>query len=225
MIRQLRDDAEVVGDQNHRHFALTPDMVDQFQYLRLNRHVERGGRLVGDQQVGISGQRHRDHHTLLHPAGHLMRKGVDPRLRRRNPDVLQQLDHFGTHIGNLRPVQLQHLGDLVADPENRIQRHRGFLKNIGDSAAADLPEPPRGKPEKVDPFPFPRLKFDTVGGGEGRRRRQQPGQRKTADALAAPGFADQRQDFPAGNLKGDPVHHRQHAPPGAEPDRKILHIQ
>ena len=34
---------------------------DQRQDLRLDRHVERGGRLVGDQQRRLARQRHRDH--------------------------------------------------------------------------------------------------------------------------------------------------------------------
>jgi hypothetical protein len=41
--------------------------------LRLDRHVERGRRLVGDQQAGLAGQRHRDHHALAHAARELVR--------------------------------------------------------------------------------------------------------------------------------------------------------
>ena len=44
-------DAEVVGDQHDAHAELGADVGDQFEHLRLDRHVERGGRLVGDQQL------------------------------------------------------------------------------------------------------------------------------------------------------------------------------
>ena len=56
----------------------------QVEDLRLDRHVERGRRLVGDQHLGIAGQRDRDHHALAHAAGELMRIGVDPVLGGRN---------------------------------------------------------------------------------------------------------------------------------------------
>jgi hypothetical protein len=45
-------DAEIVGDEHQRHAALLPQPHQQPQDLRLHRHVERRGRLVGDQQVG-----------------------------------------------------------------------------------------------------------------------------------------------------------------------------
>ena len=54
--------------------------------LRLRRHVERRRRLVGDQQVGIVDQRHRDHHALAHAAGELVRVVVDPALGARDAD-------------------------------------------------------------------------------------------------------------------------------------------
>jgi hypothetical protein len=37
----------------------------QFEDLALDGHVQRRGRLVGDQQLGLAGQRHGDHHALL----------------------------------------------------------------------------------------------------------------------------------------------------------------
>jgi hypothetical protein len=43
------------------------------QDLRLDGHVERGGRLVGDQQRRVAGQRHGDHHALAHAARQLVR--------------------------------------------------------------------------------------------------------------------------------------------------------
>ena len=45
--------------------------AQQVENLRLDGDVERRRRLVGDQQVGLAGQRHGDHHALLHAAGQL----------------------------------------------------------------------------------------------------------------------------------------------------------
>jgi hypothetical protein len=49
--------------------------------------VERGGRLVGDQQLGIAHQRHRDHHALAQAARELMGKLAEPHVRRRDADA------------------------------------------------------------------------------------------------------------------------------------------
>ena len=53
--------------------------VDQLQDLRLDGDVERGGRLVGDQQRRPADQRHRDHRALAQAAGKLERIGVAAR--------------------------------------------------------------------------------------------------------------------------------------------------
>jgi hypothetical protein len=43
-------------------------LAHQVEDLRLNRHIERRGRFVGDQQIGLAGEGHRDHHALPHAA-------------------------------------------------------------------------------------------------------------------------------------------------------------
>ena len=50
------DDAEIVGDQDHRHAAAGAARAQQIEDLRLHGDVERRGRLVGDQQLGLAGR-------------------------------------------------------------------------------------------------------------------------------------------------------------------------
>ena len=64
----------------------------QVQDLRLDGDVERGGRLVGDQQLRIAGDRHGDHDALAHAAGQLMREAVQARGGGRDADFFQQFD-------------------------------------------------------------------------------------------------------------------------------------
>ena len=45
----------------------------EVQDLGLDRDVEGGGRLVGDEQLRVAGERHGDHHPLPHAAGELVR--------------------------------------------------------------------------------------------------------------------------------------------------------
>ena len=60
---------------------------EQLQDLRLHGHVERRGRLVGDEEVGLVGERHGDHHALALPAGELVRIGAEPALRLADADL------------------------------------------------------------------------------------------------------------------------------------------
>ena len=64
-IRELVHHAEIVRDQQDRGAELALEVAHQLEDLRLDRDVERGGRLVGDQQLRPQRQRHRDHHALL----------------------------------------------------------------------------------------------------------------------------------------------------------------
>ena len=52
----------------------------QVQHFRLNGYVERRRRLVGDQKLGLVGNRHGDHHPLALAAGKLVWIGVKPPL-------------------------------------------------------------------------------------------------------------------------------------------------
>ena len=96
----------------------------QLEDLRLDRHVERGRRLVGDQQLGVVDQRHRDHHALAHAARELVRVGVDAPARLGDADEPEHLDRA---VARLRPCDTSLVGadgldELVADPVERVQR-------------------------------------------------------------------------------------------------------
>src|SRR6266581_3164648 len=67
------DDAEVVRDQDRRRAEIAVHVAQQVEDLRLDGHVERGRRLVGDQDVRRGGEAHRDHRPLAHPARKLVR--------------------------------------------------------------------------------------------------------------------------------------------------------
>ena len=88
-IGDLAHDAEVVGDEQHRHAGAPLNLLQQLQDLRLHRDVERGGRLVGDQQVRFVGERHGDHHPLPLPAGELVRIAAEPAFRIGNADLIE----------------------------------------------------------------------------------------------------------------------------------------
>ena len=77
-VAHLADHAEIMADQHERHAEFAAHTVEQLEDLRLDRHVERRGGLVRDQQLGLPGERHGDHHALVLAAGELVRIGVEP---------------------------------------------------------------------------------------------------------------------------------------------------
>ena len=85
-------DIEVVGDEQHRHADLRLQVLEQLQDLRLHGDVERGRRLVGDEEVRPVGERHRDHHPLALAAGKLMRIGAEALAGIGDADFGEQLD-------------------------------------------------------------------------------------------------------------------------------------
>ena len=59
------EDRQVVTDDDHADTALLHQAADQVEDLSLDHHVQRGGRLVGHDEVRLAGQRHGDHDALL----------------------------------------------------------------------------------------------------------------------------------------------------------------
>ena len=108
-------------------------LAQQDQHLDLHRGVERGGRLVGEQQARAAGQRDRDHRALPQAARQLVRIGLQAALRRGNLDQLQQLQR-ARHAGLVRAALVAHhrLGDLVADGVDGIERRHRLLEDHRD---------------------------------------------------------------------------------------------
>ena len=92
-VAQLGHDAEVVGDEDQREVGLALDVLQQAQVLGLDRHVERGRRLVGDQQARLAGDGDGAGHALADAAAHLVRVGVHAALGIADPHLAQELEH------------------------------------------------------------------------------------------------------------------------------------
>ncbi len=61
-----------------------PQLVDEVEDLGLDRDVQRGGRLVGDEQLGLADQGHGDHDALAQSPGEFEGVLVDPLGRLRH---------------------------------------------------------------------------------------------------------------------------------------------
>lgn len=133
------DDAEIVRDEDDGGVPFLLQILHQLEDLRLHGHVERRRRFVGDEQVGITGQRHGDHQALALPAGELVRILADTFFGRLDADVVEQLDHALFRLGPIHVlVADQRLAQLVRDGQHGIEAGHRILENHRDFVGADV---------------------------------------------------------------------------------------
>ena len=90
-VADLRHHAQVVGDQDNGGVVLVLQFIHQFEDLGLDRHVQSRGGLVRNQNLGVAGQAHGDHHPLEHTAGQLEGIGLHHLLRPLDSHIGEQL--------------------------------------------------------------------------------------------------------------------------------------
>ena len=150
VVGRLGDDAEVVRDEDDGRSVLGLELPDEPEDLRLRRHVERGRRLVRDEERRIVDERHRDHHALAHPARELVRVVVDAPFRAGDAHLLEPFDREpACRAGGDVAVQQDRLDELVADGQHRVQRRHRVLEDHRDLAPAERAEPPLRGGEQV----------------------------------------------------------------------------
>ena len=127
---------QVMGDEQHRHAGLALQIAEQLQHLRAQRHIQRRGRLIGQQQLGAAGQRHGQHGALALPTRELVRPGLRALRRLRDAGGRQQLNGLRPGGFHRQPLlELQHLGNLLANAHQGVERGHGLLKDHGHIAA------------------------------------------------------------------------------------------
>ena len=197
-VGDLGHHAEVVGDEQDAGAAPVLQLADQLQDLRLRGHVERRGRLVGDQQGRIEHQGRRDHDALALAAGDLVRIDVDQALGLGQVHGAHDLQHALAPVGlGQLGVDLQHLVDLVADPHDRVERGHRLLEDHGHARAAQIAQPRRRGRQHV-------LALEPDLAGRGRQlARQQAHHRLGGHGLAGARFADHADDLARADREGD----------------------
>ena len=186
----LGDHAEIVGDEQHAGALAVLQLGDQLQDLGLGRDVERGGRLVGDQQHGIEHQRHGDHDALALAARELVRVGGVDALRFRQLHPGQDGDDLGLALGGVElGVGLQHLVDLQAAGHDRIERRHRLLEDHRHARAAQFAQPRLAGGQHVLALEQDLARGRLQGLG------QQPHDGEGDHRLARAGFAHQADDL------------------------------
>src|SRR6185437_14621067 len=200
-VGDLAHHAEIVRDEEHAHVALGLDALDQREDLRLRGHVERRGRLVGDEDRGLQCKRHRDHRALALAAGELMREAPEEPPRLGKLDRLEELDDaLGALRLRHRRVHREHLVDLVANALQRVERRHRLLEDHRDEAPAQLAHALRRRPQQVlaAEEDLARARAHAVG--------EQPHHRARSHRLAGARLPDQAQNLVAMQLEAHVAH-------------------
>jgi hypothetical protein len=212
---------QVMRDQHDGGCGFLLQAAHQFQDLRLYGHVERGRRLVGNQQPRLAGQSHRDHHALAHAPAELVRKFVDALLRRRDPYLAQHLDGPLTRLWTAHPAMAQQaFDDLLANGECRIERGHRLLKDHGDPVATQVLQRGFGRTHQ-----FLSLEPYRAAGDAPMRLGQQAHDGQGGHALATSGLAHDGQRAAGVHRKADSVDDRELAVVPLEDGAQIAYFK
>ena len=143
-VAEVRDDGEVVADQNAGQTVALPQPADEIEYFRLHRDVERRGRLVEQQYRRVEDQRSSNRHALALAARQLMR--VAKPMRRQQTDTGDRPDDFLVDVGDV--VDGERLAQNVVDGLARdAATHKGPGRRIAACAGrpACAAAPPAGR--------------------------------------------------------------------------------
>jgi hypothetical protein len=191
LVTQPGDHTQIVGDHHECGRGVMYQLSEQGQDLRLDRDVQRGGRLVRDEQPWPARERHRDQRALPHPAGELVGVLVEPPPRVRDADPGEQpggVDH--RPLAGQAAVTLQHLADLQPDRHDGVERGQRVLEHHREVAAAALAHRGVGQPEQLRTLEAHRAADPHAPS------RQQSHDRERGHGLAAAGLADQPDGLP-----------------------------
>ncbi len=202
------DHAEIMGDQHDRGAGLGLAFGEQRQHLCLHRDVERGRRLVGDDQRGVARHRHRDHRALAHAARELVRVLMHAPGGIGDIDLAQQFDcPLARHALRDLAVRDLALRHLATDGQDRVQGRRRVLEDH-----ADVPAP--HSPQHLPPCRGHLDRAEAHRAANPRGLRQQAGDRERGHALAGARFADDAEHLVRIDIEID-APHRRHLPAGA----------
>jgi hypothetical protein len=120
-VGELPYDPEIVRDEQHRHSQARLQLFEEREDLRLDGDVERGRRFIRDEEVGLVGERNRDHDPLTLPPRELVGIAVQACPRVRNPHLLKELKRApASRLSGQSLMQEERLADLLFNGMQRI---------------------------------------------------------------------------------------------------------
>src|SRR5258706_15796701 len=201
-IGDARHNTEVMCDEHDSGVEVASQTGDELENLRLDRHVERGGWLVGDQQLWIARERDGDHDALAHAAAELVGIRAQAASSVWNADGFHELTcpPAGFRLREAK-MDLQGLDDLLLDTQHWIQARNRILKDHRDLPTANLAQLILAQLQQILVEEHDRALFDL-----GRWHRQQAQDRERCDTLARAALAHDAQRFAFIQRKADTLH-------------------
>ena len=219
-VAEAVDDPEVVADEEDAPPLGSSDGFHEIQDLRLDGHVERRGRLVEDEERGVTGQRRGNESTLLHAPAELVGIGAGYHVRARGPHLHQELAGGLKCLAPREPAVVdQRLGDLEADPERRVQRRERVLEDHADPVASQRPPLVRRQAAEVSPREAERARAERGFGTE------EPEDRERRRALAGAGLADEAQGTALLDVERHVRERRERPPVGPVFHREVADLE
>ena len=223
LFRHIRDHAEIMCDEDHRHAGLALQIAHQAEHLRLCRYIECRGRFIRDQQFRLGDHRHGDHGALTHAARHLERVAAPSPFGIGKADLIEHFQHPALRFAMAHAaVDAKCFRDLRTEPVQGRKRAHGFLKDHRDAVPPHLSHAPVRQRQQID-----RRGAVPCGEADGtavdrRCLGQQPQHAPAGQRLARSAFAHQRQCFAPAQGEADILYHRRG---GAEPDCQVIYVQ
>ena len=207
-----------MGNEEHGEPELALELHDLLQDLPLHDHVERGGRLVEQEQLWVEREGQGDDDALAHAARELVRIGVYA--TSVDAHELEQLASPGERLA-LRDarVRARHVDELVADPRDGVERGHRALEDEGDIAPAETAQLRRAQADELAALEND-LPADDL---PGRAQHLEDGVRDSA--FSAAGLTGKPHDLPGPHRERDPVHGGHRASPGAVRDDQIADLE
>ena len=190
----MLDNRQIMRNEQVRQPEFLLQVFEQIQNLRLNRNIQRGDRLVADDQLRLERERPGNADALPLPARKLV--GVAVYIAAGEADEVHELHHFGIHFLPAHLAVNLHRGrnDLPHRLAG-VQRIKRLLKHHAHAFAL-----------RAHLFFRERRQVLAVKTDLARIRRNQLQQGAGERAFSAPGFPNQTEALAAVNLKADIVY-------------------
>jgi hypothetical protein len=204
-IAQILDDVEVMADEHVGQPELRFQIHQQVEDLCLNRFIERGHRLVENDQARFERQRASDVDALALATAELVRVAAGVEIG-REPDPVEQRTRPHLRLPSAQPVHARAERHRLRDRQARVQRGIAVLENHLHVATQ------LAQGDAVAGADRLAVEDDLAGVGL-----EQPHQHPSGRRLAAPALANDTQGLALADLERDVVDGMYSAPrPGEE---------
>jgi hypothetical protein len=130
----MLDHAEVVGDEERSDPEVLLQVHEQIEDLRLNAHIERAHRLVGNDEFRLACKRRGDTDALALPARKMRGQAVDQ--RRVEPHASEEIEHAPVAFGRRTDAEaIERFPYAAANRPARVKAAIGVLEHRLHAAA------------------------------------------------------------------------------------------